>query len=119
MADPTELLEAIRRHIRSYTPGTLIGSELNVAHHLRELDGEIWEPWCVPGSIADVADGAWQESVEFIEASGTHVVVPVEPTHEMVMAGGDVVVDYDSDFRFPDSHAHAAYRAMLSARPRP
>lgn len=44
------LLEAMRRHIRSYEPGTLVGSELNVALHLRDLDGEIWEPWCVPGA---------------------------------------------------------------------
>jgi hypothetical protein len=44
------LIEAIRRHIRSYEPGTLCGSELNVALHLRELDGKIWDDWCVPGT---------------------------------------------------------------------
>jgi hypothetical protein len=47
------LIEAVRRHIRSFEPGTLVGSELNVALHLRDLDGAIWEPWCAPGELAD------------------------------------------------------------------
>jgi len=44
-------IEAVRRHIASFEPGTLIGSELNVARHLKELDGDQWEPWCVPGEV--------------------------------------------------------------------
>ena len=47
-----EFVEAVRRHIRSFEPGYLMGSELNIAHHLRELDGEVWVPWC------EVADDA-------------------------------------------------------------
>lgn len=42
-----EFVEAVRRHIRSLKPGTLIGSELNLALHLRAIDGDVWEPWCV------------------------------------------------------------------------
>lgn len=71
------LLQAMRRHIRSYEPGTLVGSELSVAIHLRDLDGEIWEPWCVPGSIEANADAEFKDLVQRVEASGTHVVCPV------------------------------------------
>jgi hypothetical protein len=52
-----------------------------------------------------------------IEASGC-CIVPLEPTHAMVMAGGDVVVDFDADFKMPDSHTAAVYRAAIAARPR-
>ena len=44
-------IEAVRRHIASFEPGTLVGSELNVAIQLFYLDGEQWEPWCVPGEV--------------------------------------------------------------------
>lgn len=41
------VLEAARRHIRSFEPGTLEGSELNLALQLLALDGDIWLPWSV------------------------------------------------------------------------
>lgn len=43
------IIDAARRHIRSFEPGTLIGSELNLACALQDLDGDIWKPWTVPG----------------------------------------------------------------------
>ena len=46
-----------------------------------------------------------------IEASGTHVVVPVEPTEAMESAAS-----LNADVRVLD--AHAAFSAMLSARPK-
>ncbi len=45
------MIEAIRRHIRSFEPGTLVGSELNVACELEKLDGDVWKPWTVPGEV--------------------------------------------------------------------
>src|SRR5262249_44635958 len=48
---PSTLLEAIRRHIRSFEPGTLVGSGLNVAHELHAVDGDVWKPWTVPGEM--------------------------------------------------------------------
>ena len=51
-----------------------------------------------------------------IEASGTHVVVPVEPTQEQEHAGWDRV---NRDLE--EGHSQALrdlYRAMLAARPR-
>jgi hypothetical protein len=48
-----KVIEAARRHIRSYEPGTLVGSELNLAHALAEFDGEEedWSAWLVPGEL--------------------------------------------------------------------
>ena len=46
------LLESVRRHIASFEPGTLAGSELNLAHILAEIDGNnIWNAWLVPGEL--------------------------------------------------------------------
>lgn len=109
------LLEAMRRHIRSYEPGTLVGSELNVAHHLRDLDGDVWAPWCVPGDPTANRAAELADLVEMVEASGTHVVVPVEPTLEMIYAG------HPHCRRAPQYSLDAAekgYKAMLAARPR-
>jgi hypothetical protein len=63
----SELIESIRRHIRSFDPGTLIGSELNVALHLRDLDGEVWEPWCVPGEPETYNDNAMNRAREIVD----------------------------------------------------
>jgi hypothetical protein len=49
------IVEVARDYIRSLKPGSLTGLELSLAIELCELDGEIWEPWCV--SSAEPADG--------------------------------------------------------------
>ncbi len=50
-------------------------------------------------------------------ATAGYKIVPREPNKEMRMVGGDVVVDFDSYFRMPDSHAAAVWRAMWDAAP--
>ncbi len=47
------ILASARRHIASFEPGTLVGSELNLACCLRGLDGDKWQPWTVPGEYED------------------------------------------------------------------
>lgn len=46
-------------------------------------------------------------------------VVPVEPTHEMFIAGGRALASINSQYPHGSwsSHADAVYRAMLSAAP--
>lgn len=51
LARAEKVIKASRRHIRSFEPGTLVGSELNLACELRDLEGDIWQPWCVPGEL--------------------------------------------------------------------
>lgn len=43
-------------------------------------------------------------------------LVPVEPTPEMVMAGGDIELESESHFLW-EENALACYRAMLAASP--
>lgn len=66
-----ELLEAVRRHIRSFEPGTLMGSELNVAHHLAEIDGEErWKDYlAVPDESLYEPDRDWEEIGHIIRFS--------------------------------------------------
>jgi hypothetical protein len=40
----------------SFPLGTLLGSELNLACHLRDLDGDASEPSCVPGEFQRMPD---------------------------------------------------------------
>lgn len=61
---------------------------------------------CADAALAAIEESGW-------------VVAPAEPTFEMEGAGGDIVVDFDSYFRLPNSHARACYKAMLASRPRP
>lgn len=44
-----KVIEAARRHVASFEPGTLYGSELALALALRDLDGDKWDEWCEPG----------------------------------------------------------------------
>jgi hypothetical protein len=48
-----------------------------------------------------------------IEASGTHVVVPVEPTKEMVRAGDNYLIG-----EAPDVWPRGVYEEMIAARPK-
>jgi hypothetical protein len=50
-ANQNAFIDAARRHIASFEPGTLVGSELNLAMHLHAIDGDVWAAWIVPGSV--------------------------------------------------------------------
>ena len=104
-----QFIEAVRRHIASYEAGTLVGSELNLACALRDIDGEKWEPWCVPGSGEDIPPLPHTDPaiVGMIEAAGC-CVVPLEPTEAMIRTG-----------MAAEQFVTSIYHAMLAARPRP
>lgn len=68
--------------------------------------------------IRDLAHAAISAHLAALERAGWKLT-QIEPTHAMQMAGGDVVVDFDSGFSMPDSHAIAVWKAMWRAAPPP
>lgn len=71
------------------------------------------------------ADRAYKEhhkaadaALAAIEASGTHVVVPVEPTLAMVAEFARLMWHEPRLFRKTEEQVGAVYRSMLAARPR-
>lgn len=70
-------------------------------------------------------DHAWRDflpdadtALAAIEASGTHVVVPVKPTLAMVAEFARLMWHEPRLFRKTEEQVGAVYRSMLAARPR-
>lgn len=72
-----------------------------------------------PPGVREMYERQAKAALAGIEASGTHVVCPVEPTEGM-MAEGCIIAGptYEDRVRITASNARSCYRAMLAARPR-
>ena len=83
--------------------------EEKIARALRAADA----PGINPKALDWMPSEKWfdcaRAALRAIENSGTHVVVPVEPTEAMIAATNSL---------WSDDGPYATYKAMLSARPR-
>jgi hypothetical protein len=90
-----------------------IGRQLNSQPLLGNAESSDWHAEGGSLDLSQVADAV----IATIAASGTHVVVPVEPTEEMVdaalNAGLDIYFGYQANGA--PSGPEDVYRAMLSA----
>lgn len=109
------------------TPPEISPSPLQrVVSILHRFRVEIGNPLCIEelsGLCRELHAEGWNAALAAIEASGTHLVVPVEPTEAMLDGAGHAFADaafahVPGDIASVNRPFRRFYRAMLAARPR-
>lgn len=80
-----------------------------------KIDPEEWETWLPFADAALLAIGYPTEALD--QPASAWVVVPVEATPDMYIAGGIAWHEADAEAYTAVDNACACYRAMIAARP--